>query len=195
MAQDFDWSILSRPDPQSLVLGQLGFSWWDLSQRMEGLTDGEYLWKPAPAALTVLPRQGATGRVVGSGDWVAQWPQGPDSAGPRTIAWLVAHLTEVFFERWEWTFGGHQQRRDDVTFCPDAAGGLAGLAEQVERWQREIAGLDVEQMWTVGLSQATEIDARAPFAHLVLHLNRELIHHGAEIAVLRDLYLARSATR
>ncbi len=26
-------------------------------------------------------------------------------------------------------------------------------------------------------------------AALVLHINRELIHHGAEIALLRDLYL------
>ncbi|MDF2847819.1 MAG: DinB family protein, partial [Oerskovia sp.] len=29
------------------------------------------------------------------------------------------------------------------------------------------------------------------FGHLVLHMNRELIHHGAEIMVLQDLYRAR----
>jgi hypothetical protein len=28
-------------------------------------------------------------------------------------------------------------------------------------------------------------------AALVLHINREAIHHGAEIALLRDLYRAR----
>ena len=27
---------------------------------------------------------------------------------------------------------------------------------------------------------------------LVLHINRELIHHGAEIALLRDLYVHRN---
>jgi hypothetical protein len=27
-----------------------------------------------------------------------------------------------------------------------------------------------------------------PLAELVLHINREVIHHGAEIALLRDLY-------
>ena len=27
-----------------------------------------------------------------------------------------------------------------------------------------------------------------PFATLVLHINREVIHHGAEISLLRDLY-------
>ena len=29
-----------------------------------------------------------------------------------------------------------------------------------------------------------------PFAGLILHINREVIHHGAEIAPLRDLYRA-----
>ena len=32
-----------------------------------------------------------------------------------------------------------------------------------------------------------------PMAALVLHINREVIHHGAEVALLRDLYRARSA--
>jgi len=30
-----------------------------------------------------------------------------------------------------------------------------------------------------------------PFAALILHINREAIHHGAEIALLRDLYAHR----
>ena len=39
--------------------------------------------------------------------------------------------------------------------------------------------------------------AEGPFAEysraeLVLHINRELIHHGAEIALLRDLYAHRN---
>ncbi len=28
----------------------------------------------------------------------------------------------------------------------------------------------------------------SPMAGLVLHINREVIHHGAEISLLRDLY-------
>jgi hypothetical protein len=31
--------------------------------------------------------------------------------------------------------------------------------------------------------------ADAPLAALVLHINREAIHHGAEIVLLRDLHL------
>ena len=30
--------------------------------------------------------------------------------------------------------------------------------------------------------------AELPMLALVLHINRELIHHGAELALLRDLY-------
>jgi hypothetical protein len=31
-------------------------------------------------------------------------------------------------------------------------------------------------------------------ATLVLHINREVIHHGAEISLLRDLYLRLGAS-
>ena len=33
--------------------------------------------------------------------------------------------------------------------------------------------------------------AEYPMAALVLHINREALHHGAEIALLRDLYANR----
>ena len=33
--------------------------------------------------------------------------------------------------------------------------------------------------------------AEFPMATLVLHINREMIHHGAEVALLRDLYTHR----
>lgn len=35
--------------------------------------------------------------------------------------------------------------------------------------------------------------AEASMAALVLHINREVLHHGAEICLLRDLYRARYA--
>ncbi|MNP61104.1 hypothetical protein D3C76_1562550 [compost metagenome] len=63
----------------------------------------------------------------------------------------------------------------------------------MDLWRTGVDELPEDQVFTVGLSQATEIDAQAPFGHLVLHMNRELIHHGAEIMVLQDLYRARHA--
>ena len=35
--------------------------------------------------------------------------------------------------------------------------------------------------------------AAAPLASLVLHINREVIHHGAEITLLRDLYRSKGS--
>jgi hypothetical protein len=60
----------------------------------------------------------------------------------------------------------------------------------VTQWRDGIRGLDEDAAMTVGLSTATEIEASAPFGHLVLHMNRELVHHGAEICVLQDLFAA-----
>ena len=34
------------------------------------------------------------------------------------------------------------------------------------------------------------LDGKFPFADVILHINREIIHHGAEVALLRDLYRA-----
>ena len=66
-----------------------------------------------------------------------------------------------------------------------------GLLEKTYRW------------WTDGVREMTEAEflaplgprggfyADQPMAQLVLHLNRETMHHGGEIGVLRDLYRAR----
>lgn len=192
---EFDWSILTVPTALAVVRGQLGFSWLELSDRLATLTQAELEWEPGPDALRVVRRGSErTPRTLGAGEWVMEWPEGPDSPQPRTVAWLVAHLTEAFFERWEWTFGPHERRRDAVAFSGEVGPAVDGLRHEVERWRAGVDGLPEEGAFTVGLGQATEIDAQAPFAHLVAHMNRELVHHGAEIMVLQDLYRATHGT-
>jgi len=189
MPEPFDWEILQRHSAMAMVRGQLGFSWMVLAGRLASLTDDQYFWRPSEEALTVVKRPSAGSfRVLGSGEWVAQWPDEPDHRGPRTIAWLIAHLTETFFERWEWTFGASLQGREEITLHGNARDAVAWLSYWVDAWQESIAGLDESKAMTVGLSQATELDAVAPFGHVVLHLNRELIHHGSEIMTLQDLH-------
>ncbi|HEX7993167.1 MAG TPA: hypothetical protein VF506_04545, partial [Streptosporangiaceae bacterium] len=41
-------------------------------------------------------------------------------------------------------------------------------------------------IWPCGPAEGPYADY--PLADLVLHINREALHHGAEIALLRDLY-------
>ncbi|WP_152191327.1 DinB family protein [Georgenia satyanarayanai] len=192
-APEFDWSILEVPTPKAMALGQLGFSWLELAGRLATVTQEEFLQEPRPGALNVVHRGAErTPRTLGTGEWVAEWPEGADEPGPRTIAWLVAHLTEAYLERWEWTFGERQRRREDAVVHGDVHLARAELASTVEAWREGVESVPDDEFMTVGLSQATEIDAAAPFGHLVLHMNRELIHHGSEIFVLTDLY--RTAT-
>ncbi|WP_413449873.1 DinB family protein [Georgenia phoenicis] len=188
-APEFDWSILEVPTPKAMALGQLGFSWLELAGRLATVTQEEFLREPRPGALNVVRRgQERTPRTLGTGEWVAEWPEGADEPGPRTIAWLVAHLTETYLERWEWTFGERQRRRQDAVVHGDVDDAREELARWVGAWREGVESVPDDEIMTVGLSQATEIDAAAPFGHLVLHLNRELIHHGSEIFVLTDLY-------
>jgi len=181
-----------HPSLRAVVVAQLEFSWAELDARLATLSPDELLWEPVPGALSVV-RRGTerSPRTTGAGAWVHEWPAGYDDPQPRTVAWLVAHLTEVFFERWEWTFGGHERRpATSLAFSGDLDAALAGLREWVGRWRADVAALPDDAFLTVGRSQATPIDQAAPFGHLVAHLNRELIHHGSEICVLTDLYRA-----
>ena len=140
---EFDWDVLTRPDVASLLAGQLGFSWLDLHEHLRDLPDDEYFWKPAPWALSIAPRSKTSRRTAGAGEWVVEWPDGPDDPGPRTIAWLVSHLVEVFAERWEWTFGGRTRRRDDLVLAhPSASAGVAALAAAVGAWRAGHRGAD-----------------------------------------------------
>lgn len=58
---------------------------------------------------------------------------------------------------------------------------MAGVIAWGERGIEEECG-EAEGPW-----------GRHPRATLVLHIYREVIHHGAEIATLRDLYRASNA--
>lgn len=187
-SQEFDWAVLQVPTAAAMVRGQLEFSWLELRDRLRAVDDETFRWEPVPGALSVV-RRGTerTPRTLGTGEWVAEWPAGPDEPTPRTIAWLVAHLTEAVFERWEWTFGEHRRRRTDVEVHGEVGPAVAGLSRWVDAWRAGIAALPDEDVMRVGLSTATPIDAQAPFGHLVLHMNREIIHHGAEIMALADL--------
>ncbi len=67
---------------------------------------------------------------------------------------------------------------------------LRQLDDAHDAWIKGVRGLGSD-----GLAQpcgpAEGPFAEYPMATLVLHIHREAIHHGAEIALLRDLYLRR----
>lgn len=182
------------PDWPSEVVDQIDLHWRAaLRPRLDGLTDDEYFWEPVPDTWSVRPRGTSTAAVqAGSGDYAIDFafPE-PEPAPVTTIAWRLGHIVVgVLGARNASHFGG--PATDYVTFA--YAGTAAGALEQLDAayaaWLAGVRGLGQD-----GLAQPCG-PAEGPFAEramaaLVLHVNRELIHHGAEIALLRDLYLRR----
>lgn len=172
-------------------------SWWwhgHLRPRMAGLTDAEYFWEAAPGAWSVrrLGASAAAAGAAGSGEFRVDFafPQ-PDPPPVTTIAWRLAHLiVGVFGARAAAHFGGPPCDYGTFPYAGTADGALAQLDAAYGGWSAGVRALgDGGLARPCGPAEGPYGDR--PMAELVLHINREALHHGAEIALLRDLYRAR----
>lgn len=180
-----------RTDRLGLLLDQLDSSLDFSRDRLAGLGDEEYLWEPVPGCWSLRPRpEATTPQAYGAGDWVLDFGGRPDPAPVTTIAWRIGHLLSMFNGRWEWTFGSRRIAPEvDTTFTPVAAEALDQLWTSVRRWSDAVAGLTDEQLDTVGFGQFPRgLDPQLPIISIVWWVNREFIHHAAEVALLRDLH-------
>jgi DinB family protein len=171
---------------------QLAWHWTNqLRDRLAGLTDDEYFWEPVPGCWNVRPRGTGTAPVqAGSGAMTIEFafPQ-PDPPPLTTIAWRLGHvIVGVLAVRNAGHFGRAPTDYQSFEYAPTAAAALAQLDAEYATW---LAG--VESLGEAGLArpcgEAEAPYAEYPLATLVLHINRELIHHLAEVCLLRDLYL------
>lgn len=110
----------------------------------------------------------------------------PEPAPLTTIAWRLGHVIAVVFgERNARYFDGPAMDHRNMAYPLTAD---AALDEGQARWRAGAEGLTDE---------ALQLDCREPgfesdsMADLPLHIHREVIHHGAEIGLLRDLCLRR----
>ena len=173
------------------LLEQLTWHWTEqLRPRLDGLTDDEYFWEPVPGAWNLRPRgEQRTPRWGGSGDVVVEFALDPPQPTPvTTIAWRLSHLiVGVLGVRNASHFGAPHTSYDDHDYATTAKGALAQLDEQYEFWTAGVRALGEEGLdRPCGPAEGPWADA--PLSALVLHIHREVIHHGAEIALLRDLY-------
>jgi DinB superfamily len=140
-----------------LLRDQLAWHWANqLRDRLDGLTDDEYLWEPAAGCWSMRPRGTGAAPVQG---------------------WSASTDYQAF------------------EYAATAAAALAQLDAEYATW---LAG--VESLGETGLArpcgEAEGPHAERPLTALVLHINRELIHHLAEVCLLRDLHLhAHQQTR
>ncbi|MFJ8630779.1 DinB family protein [Streptomyces sp. NPDC093568] len=121
----------------------------------------------------------------------------PDDTPVTTIAWRLGHLHYCFAGQWEWTFGERRQEpKLLVDFTPSAALAVERFWALVDRWRDSVGAMTEEQLDTVGFSQYPYgSDPDEPFISVLWGANLELIHHMAEIALLRDLWRARVNSR
>lgn len=185
-----------RTDRIGLLVEQLSESMDFSRDRMEGLTDDEYLWEPLPDMWSVRPRaEVSTSQAYGPGEYQLDNKRiDPFAPGPMTtIAWRLNHVISGLEGRWEWTFGSRSVPPEDVVdFSPQAAVALDGLWDVVGRWIEGVESLSDADLDRRGYGQYPwGLDPDLPFIGIVRWTNREFIHHMAEAALLRDLYTAR----
>jgi hypothetical protein len=187
-ATSLDWN--------AQLLDQLESHWQrQLRPRLAGLTDAEYLWEPVPDAWNVRPRADGDRTSPGTGPFTVDFAY-PEPAPPpvTTIAWRLAHLiVGVLGMRNASHFGGPPMDYSTFAYAGTAAAALDQLDDQYARWVGGVRGLDLADL-ARPCGPAEGPWSASPMAALVLHINREVIHHGAEIALLRDLYAHRPSS-
>lgn len=157
---------------------QLDVHWThQLRPRLDGLTDDEYFWCPVPNCWTIH-RDGAI-------DFEYQAPQ----PTPFTsIAWRLAHIiVGVLAMRNHSHFGGPPADYQSWQYATDAATALRQLDDVYRTWTAGVRALSDDDLQRP-CGPAEGHYAAHPLSELILHINREMIHHGAEIACIRDLY-------
>ncbi len=159
---------------------QLDFHWTHaLRPRLDGLTDDEYFWQPVPDCWTVHPNGGDRLRVSAAGAGAVHDDRVAARARDRRRLRDAQPLH----------FGGARGRATRPGRTPRTRRRrCVSSTSSTEHWIDGVRGLsDDDLSRPCGPAEGPYADY--PMAALVLHINREVIHHGAEIACIRDLYV------
>ena len=152
-----------------------------LLERLEGLTDDEYRWRPTPDAVDLVADNDGTLRVPEEGD-----------GSTRTIAWTLGHLADMCWTRADYADGDKSRPLAYQPFPQRADAAIAELRAAAARWRSTLVNASAEQARQVGYSSyPIGMDPDLPFVDIAWWMNRELIAHGSDIATVRDLYGAR----
>jgi DinB superfamily/Ankyrin repeats (3 copies) len=172
------------PTAKDDLLSLADYAFRRLRDRIADLTDEEYFWEPAPGCWSVRPAGDGTWRVDAS-------VPPPEPAPVTTIAWRLSHIIDLLRAGRNATWLGVAPiPAPNHRGAPETAATAAGRLDEAYAWfRRHVDAVDEatlsEPMGSVAGPYAQ--DSRRAF---ILHQLDELIHHGAEVGVLRDLYLA-----
>ncbi|MCW1249468.1 DinB family protein [Acaricomes phytoseiuli] len=172
---------------------QTGWIWENQHKhKLETLTDEEYFREPAAGSWSIRPAGKGLPDVPqrGSGEYRIdfRYPD-PQPAPPTTIAWLLGHVAgDVLAVRSANHFAGPAYTRDDYPFAGSAAQAFDDLADAIRIWQDGVSGCSDKQLWEPCGPAEGPYFGQFPLLTLVLHINREVIHHLAEVSLLLDGY-------
>jgi hypothetical protein len=164
---------------------------WDymrdqLLARLDGLTDDELMWEPAPVVLTVRMADDGTPGPDRHG-----LPPTADVQPPRTLAWSIGHLGAGTLVRADWLTGSHSLDDADVAWPTIAYEAVELLRRGLAAWRDGLGSMTDDDLDTVGRSAYPHgLDPQLPLLDIVWWVNKELLFHSAEIWFVRDLFAA-----
>lgn len=177
-----------RPgDPSRTAVRLLARSWQLSGQRLDdrchGLTDNELLWEPT-AHCWNLVRDASY-----PGGWTYPYDFDPPRPHPvTTIGWRLVHLVadnEIYMEH---AFGARTRNFPDLAVHGTAAEVLAdwrASRSPVTRWLDAATDDDLLE------DRPSHLGGTKTAGEVMRILLDEQVHHGAEIALMRDLYSQR----
>jgi hypothetical protein len=155
-------------------------------ERLADLTDEELAWEPTDWTWSVRP--------AGEG-WQVDYVKLPVPTPPfSTIAWRLDHYIAQFAAQRNATWlGVPDMVRRSAPATGSVASELARLDDAAAHWHDILRGVDDDSLLALIGPIAGEY-AESTRLGFVYHELDEMIHHAAEIGVLRDLYRARTST-
>ena len=160
--------------------------WWRrFSERLEGLTQTEFDWEPAPGAWSV--------RATPDGPKVERIEPDPDPPPITTIAWRLWHIAIECLEGYAArVFGRTATDLRDQAFTLDVDEAVDITARSAASFRAGLNAQGPDRLFDK-LGPSYGPYAESTFLGLMLHVIDELVHHGAEVALLRDLYRSRQS--
>jgi hypothetical protein len=174
------------PDMKKELLDVVGQAYdVRLKPRLEGLTDEEYFWEPVPDCWTVHRNDDGTYRA----DWGFIFDEIPPFT---TIAWRMRHLIDCYGSRRAAIWLGLEERPNPLERgTPGTASDAVNmLAEAHEIFVGYIDAISEDALLTQ-IGPVGGQYAEYTKLSLLLHQIDEIVHHGAEVSLLRDLYRAQ----
>jgi hypothetical protein len=162
------------------------FAWQRLRNRVDGLTDDQYFWEPFDGSWSV--RKTADGfRHDGFGEDGDRVPIEPPPF--TTVAWRIAHIVDILQEdRTATWFGQEVAAADGQPPVPgSAAEAITALEHAYAVWRSRLAALTPEVL-DQPIGAVGGPYAENDCTDFALHILDELIHHGAEVGTVLDIY-------